>query len=287
MVSPGAVYARCMPISRFELYTLCAQNTARDARLLRAIALDASRSKRRSARKPFTLGEDFSGAAALAAAWCELGPRHHAVAIDRDPEPHDHARARRAPHPRLTLRTGDVLRATAPADIIAATNFSICELHTRTQLLKYLRRVLARLNPGGVFVCDLYGGSDAFFTGTISQRFALPDRRAVRYDWEQRTTDPTTGMVTNAMHFRVAASPKRRDMPAEPALSMHDAFVYRWRLWTMPELRDAMHEAGFRSSAIYPRTAGAIDQHGELYSSPITTPEELGDAFNIFVVGSR
>ena len=70
-----------------------------------------------------------------------------------------------------------------------------------------------------------------------------------------------------------------------PDVVLIDAFVYHWRLWSIPELRDAMHEAGFKSTAVYPRTAGATDSEGNLYTHAIDDPTELGDSFNVFVVG--
>ena len=32
---------------------------------------------------------------------------------------------------------------------------------------------------------------------------------------------------------------------------MKNAFVYDWRLWSIPETRDAMKEAGFSDTAVY------------------------------------
>lgn len=45
------------------------------------------------------------------------------------------------------------------------------------------------------------------------------------------------------MHFRV-----ERD--GVIVASIEDAFVYRWRLWSVPELREAMLEAGFASTEV-------------------------------------
>jgi hypothetical protein len=32
---------------------------------------------------------------------------------------------------------------------------------------------------------------------------------------------------------------------------MERAFTYDWRMWTLPEVRDALDEAGFRDALIY------------------------------------
>jgi len=63
--------------------------------------------------------------------------------------------------------------------------------------------------------------------------------------WEQREFDPCTARAVNAMHFRV-----ERD--GEIVQSLEDAFVYSWRLWSVPELRDAMTEAGFTATEVVP-----------------------------------
>lgn len=261
-------------LDRYALYELCAQNPARDAKLLRAIHADGSTKP----RKDLTLGEDFCATAALSRAWCDLSPRHRAVGID-----HDRAVLARAPrHDRVTLVRSDVLNARAKADLIAVQNFSICELHDRATLVKYLRRARSRLNRGGSFICDIYGGSDAFFTGTITQRIkpppTCPRGTKISYDWEQRSADPLTGRVVNAMHFTLT-------LPGKKPIITRDAFVYDWRLWSVPELRDAMTEAGFKRTLVYPRTADALDALGFMHVLPIDDPAEAGDSFNVYVVG--
>lgn len=295
---------------KFSLYELCAQNPPRDARLLRAIHADAARAPRLSepgSSRPLTLGEDFCGTAALSRAWCALSPGFRAVGIDIDTPTLARATRLSAGTPNLTLLCADVLRARARADLIAVLNFSIGEIHDRAGLLKYLKRCRARLNPGGVFICDIYGGADCFETGLIDQGIKLPrDHPAgkggdrILYSWEQRSADPLTARVVNAMHFEVRpgrpAAPRRNSRSSRSAstaaeqratpkpLVLINAFVYHWRLWSIPELRDAMHEAGFRSTAVYPRTAGATDAEGNLYTHAIDDPTELGDSFNVFVV---
>jgi hypothetical protein len=129
-----------------------------------------------------------------------------------------------------------------------------------------------------VFVCDTYGGESAFRVGGVERRHALPDGAFVRYTWQQRAADPLTGMVENALHFRVIRA-------GAVALDLTDAFVYRWRLWSVPELRDALAEAGFGSTDVYDSLPDGVDQHGDLYVRPLTDPRELGDSFIVCVAG--
>lgn len=284
-------------LDKHDLYELCAQSPERDARLIHAILNDGRRS--RGGASP-TLGEDFCGTAALSEAWCRMLPKGHAVAVDIDPAVLAAARSRGREHDRLKLIRGDARTQKSPVDAIAVLNFSICEWHTRAKLVAYLKAARSRLRPGGVIVCDLYGGSDAFTTGMIDQTLRLPkppmpphpladkvSGMRVLYSWEQRSADPFTGRVVNAMHFDVQPVKKSGGAQAGKPLVLIDAFVYDWRLWSVPELREAMADAGFTSTAVYPRMPDAVDSDGRVYVEPIADPAAIADAYNVFVAGCR
>ena len=255
-------------LSRYDLYELCVQSPRHAVALLRAIhGLD-----------PVTLAEDFSGTAAISRRWLEISRRARAIATDRDPAPLRRAGCRT----RLRTVCADVTRdpPADKADVIFVGNFSIGEIHQRAALVRYLRRCRGRLNPRGVFICDTYGGESAYRLGGVERRHAAPDGSIVRYTWEQRKADPLTGEVENALHFRV----ERR---GEIVQELTDAFVYRWRLWSVPSLREAMHEAGFKATEVYDQVPGGVDQHGEAYVHPITNPDELDASFIVCVAGRR
>lgn len=249
---------------KFDLYEACVQSPPEMARLLRAI----------HGGRPTRLAEDFAGTADLARHWVDSAPGAAAIAVDLDPD----ALARAEGVDGLTLIEGDVRtpRALPPADIVHAGNFSIGYLHTRADLLGYLRGVASRLTPGGVFVCDTYGGESAYVLGSVERQVPLPGGRHCLYTWEQREADPMTGMVTDVLHFRVFDAD-------EVVLDLPDAFVYRWRLWSLPELRDAMLEAGFTSVAVYSQLPDAEDDLGRVHAEPITDPDWLGDSFIVCV----
>lgn len=224
--------------------------------------------------QPRILGEDFSGTGAISRAWVGLSPKANAVAVD-----HDAATLARAKGvSRVTTRCMDVMKATDAADVIAVLNFSICELHERRALVRYFKHVKSRLRVDGVLVMDIYGGSDAYNTGRIAEQVKLPDGRRVRYEWEQRHADSLTGRVVNAMHFRVTSKGGK-------PMRVEDAFVYNWRLWSVPELREAMMEAGFETTEVYARFAEAQDGEGNLYVSPVQDAAEVGDSYSVYVVG--
>lgn len=187
--------------------------------------------------RPRVLGEDFAASAALSRAWVERidGARAYAVEIDA-------ALLARAPHPRVDARALDVrapeVAALGPCDVVHAGNFSIGELSTRAELTAWARTARARLADGGIVAVDTYGGESAWRLGALERRRVEPDGREIRWLWEQRSADPRTARVVDALSFRVLdAGTVVADLP--------DAFVYRWRLWSIPEIVDALTEAGF------------------------------------------
>ncbi len=247
---------------RFELYERAAQSPAMQARFLRAL-------HEAPPGAPLILGEDFCGAGAVSRAWVALAPKHRAVCVDHDSDPLRRLRAFRPP--RVAIRRADVMAVKDPVDILATLNFSICEWKTRGELVAYLRRARARLRPGGVFVMDIYGGERAFALGTSEVEL----RGGVRYVWEQRAADPVTGRVVNAMHFRIGAHRAPR--------WLRDAFVYDWRLWSIPELRDALAEAGLPDIEIYDRLAEAIDGDGAALVRPVASGEDLDEDYVLYL----
>jgi len=263
-------------LDKYDLYELCVQSPLREARFLGAI----------HGKNPLILGEDFSGGGAIARQWVRLVPGGKAVAVDRDPEPLMRLRG----HKGITSVCADVFHATHKADIIADLNFSICEIHHRASLIDYFKHVRARLKRGGIFVADIYGGSDAYYTGTVSKHYTGPHGERITYNWEQRRADPLTARVVNALHFRVqppkpAPLNTPRDAPSRRAIRFDDAFVYDWRLWSIAELREALLEAGFKATDVFSRFADGTDSDANLYVSPVTSPDDIGDSYSVYVVG--
>lgn len=249
---------------KHDLYETCVQSPKHLAPLLRAV----------HGKDPAVLGEDFAGTAALSYEWIKRdGARSVAVDMDAD------ALAKHPDHPRVSKVLSDVRTVPDACDVLFVGNFSIGYLHTRKDLVAYLRHAHGRLNPGGVFVCDTYGGESAFLTGEVHRPHPMPDGWLCRYTWEQRHADPLTGMVTDVIHFRL-------EKAGVIEQEMFDAFVYEWRLWSVPELRDAMDEAGFAKTQVYAKLADAWDDEGNAYVEPVVDAEdELDDSFIVMVAG--
>ena len=203
-------------------------------------------------RDALTFREDFCSTAALATAWALRGPGRRAWAVDLDPEPLAWARRHRLPFvrdvaKRVTLVRSDVRKPRRPAvDVACALNFSYWVFKRRADLLAYFRAARASLKPGGVLVLNAFGGTRAerpLVERTRKAASNAPDGTAVpgfTYIWEQARFNPITRELLAWIHF------ERRD-----GRTMKRAFTYDWRMWTLPEIDEALREAGFRQVEVY------------------------------------
>jgi SAM-dependent methyltransferase len=190
---------------------------------------------------PRLLREDFCGTAATAAAWVRKRPDNEAIGIDLDGptlawgrrvhiEPLGEAASR------LRIHQADVRSVKRPlADVTAALNFSYMVFHERDTLREYFRTSRAALAPRGVLILDIFGGWEAQALTTETRR-----KPGFTYAWEQAAYDPISGLTRFQIHFRF------RD-----GSEMKRAFTYDWRLWTIPEVRELLAEAGFKKTVVY------------------------------------
>jgi hypothetical protein len=266
-------------LSRFECYELCVQSARHVTTFLHAV----------HGQNPTVLAEDFCGSAAVSRRWiadaARAGDHRRALAIDLDPETLAAAAAlaRQDLGPRyadLELRAGDCILAPAtdPCDVVFVGNFSIGYCLTRDALLAYLRGAKARLDAGnggfggGAFVCDLYGGANAFRLGALERIHPGRGHERIRYLWRHLAADPISGLVENTISFRV-------EVDGEVLQDLPEAFRYRWRLWSLPELHDALAEIGFRDVSIYRDVNLAPGQQPRAVESP----EELGEDWIVLI----
>ncbi len=234
-----------------------------------------------STHNPKVLREDFSGSAALAKHFAASSRARRAIAVDCDPIP-----LAQAAGPRMTLVLADVLEAKDRADIIAATNFALGYSHTRTALISYLRHARTCLPRRGLFLADIYGGHTALRTGSWTRTIRHPQLGTFLYRWNQREADPTTGLVRNSIDFGITTRANKKSRASAAASSAKsvewtkEAFTYHWRLWSMPELRDALTEAGFKQIDFYDSLGDALDHRGNAYIRPLR-PEPTSKGLGI------
>ena len=241
-----------------------------------------------SGRWPRRLREDFAGNAADAVEWLALGGER-AIAVDIDGRAlrWGTRRARAilgARADRLQVVEADVRTVGPPrvprVDVVAALNFSALVLHERRDMLAYFRRVRGGLRAGGVFVMNVFGGPARMRPWrrrrTIRRKalYAMePPPPAFEYIWEQLSFDPLTARLDCRLHFVVRERGRRR--------ILRNAFRYDCRVWTVPELRDLLREAGFRKAEVW--------QHRNRGRGGVFEPKARleGPAWVVYVVGRR
>ncbi len=201
-------------------------------------------------RTPSFLREDFSGTTYLGCQWVAHREGNTALGVDLDGPTLDYGRehhlAKLGPDAeRVTLMQADVRDVREPrADVLAATNFSWWCFHTRETLLGYLRNCRESLRDEGMLMLDIYGGPEA----QVPQ-FEERECEGFTYVWDQDVFNPITHAYQCKIHFRFP-----------DGTEIENAFEYDWRLWTIPEVRDLLLEAGFRKVEVYWEGA---DEDGE------------------------
>lgn len=227
-------------------------------------------------RRPLVLREDFCGTAYLSSEWVKSHPRRTAVGVDLDAatlawgEEHNLGALASEDRQRARLLLGDVLEIEAvESDVTCAMNFSHCALKRRADLLGYFERARRRLAPDGVFVCELYGGTEAIVA--IEERRAVEDFEML---WEQESYNPITNETLCHIHFELADGSR-----------LDRAFTYDWRLWSLSETREILEEAGFAETRVYWE---GVDEEGEGTGEYRRTEEEENqETWLAYVVAAR
>jgi len=221
---------------RHELYEQSVQDVAGEYRLINRIF------RKLRGRRATHLREDFCGTANMSCEWVRRRSDNTAIGVDIDPEvlawgrKHNLGRLKPATRVRLTLLQEDVRRVcTAPVDVVLAMNFSFQLFKERATLREYFRSVREGLVDDGVFFLDMFGGYEAFQE--------LKEKRkckGFRYVWDQARYNPVTGDMRCHIHFEFPDGSR-----------IKKAFTYDWRLWTLPEIREILVEAGYSRITVF------------------------------------
>lgn len=225
-------------------------------------------------RNAASLREDFCGTALLCAEWVKKKGRT-AVGIDLDPavlswgKTH-HLAAIGEPGHRVTLLEQNVLDPVkGKFDVTVALNFSYFIFRTRDQMRGYFQGVRRAMAKDGLFYIDLYGGYESFRATEESRR-----QKGFTYTWDQAEHDPIHNAVVNHIHFGFPDGTKLRK-----------AFTYEWRLWTIPELRELLEEAGFSKSTVYWENADEDGEGNGVFRARNRVEQEA--AFVAYIVAER
>jgi SAM-dependent methyltransferase len=179
-----------------------------------------------------TMREDFCGTAVFCAAWIRSHRARRAIGVDLDARTMAWGRRHfEGIAERMTWKRADVRTVRAPrVDVVTAFNFSWCVFQDRPTLVRYFRQVRRGLARDGLFALDLHGGPDSLAKAKDERRMG-----GFTYVWDQGKLDALSHRTIRRIHFEFPDGTRLRDV-----------YRYDWRIWMLPETRDALLDAGFR-----------------------------------------
>ena len=130
----------------------------------------------------------------------------------------------------------------------------------RKLLLAYFRKVRKNLDLDGIFFLDCFGGSDAY--RELKERTKLD---GFTYVWDQAAYNPVNSDISCHIHFHFPDKSK-----------LKRAFTYDWRLWTLPEIRELLLDAGFSEVIIYAQAVDPITEEPSQMEPVLNMDADLG-----------
>lgn len=227
-----------------KCYQEAVQDPRKEVRNLKNIFLDAqTRYCTERPRNPLILREDFCGTAILCKEWVQGHVERSAIGVDLDRAVLAYGESQfpdECVSSRIELCHANVLTIDnenlEKADIVAALNYAVCYFHSRKLLLEYLRRAMQSTASGGVFICDLFGSSRPLSEPWIFHR------KCSNFDYifEQSPVDFATNVSTCTINFKF-----------KDGSTLKHAFSYSFRLWSIPDILEAIEDAGFQKVDIW------------------------------------
>lgn len=226
--------------------------------------------------RPVKIREDFCGTAYTSCEWVRRRKGNVAVGLDlhgptiRWGLEHNAKDLDAEQRSRLRLFKRNVLSPNAEGrgvDAVLAMNFSYWVFQTRDSLRAYFASVKKSLKKKGLFYLDIMGGWESMKEQQERRR-----QKGFTYVWDQAEFDPITNRIRCHIHFEF----KRKGGTQGPA--MRKAFTYDWRLWTIPEVRELLAEAGFKASTVYWE-----GDDGKGGGNGVFKPQKKGEACESFI----
>jgi hypothetical protein len=235
--------AKRKKIDKYRLYELSVQSPKEHTEWLNAAYREI-----RAGKTPLRLREDFCGTFSICCYWVTQSLKHQSMGLDLDPETLAYGKKNHLSkltaeqQKRVKPLQKNVMSVTRPgSDIIFAPNFSFMIFKQRKMLVDYFKAVLGSLDDDGIFVLETAGGPG--FIEEIKERKRVKDPETgerFTYIWHQKSFDPITDNGHYAIHFKL-----------DDGTLIEDPFTYDWRVWSIPELRDILSDAGFSESLVY------------------------------------
>jgi len=256
---------------KFELYQKSVQEPEPEVEFFDRAFRDAYN------RRPLLLREDFCGTSLVSCTWVQSDSGRRAFGVDLDQTTLNWARennvSKLSPDEkdRVELLNGDVLNtSTEAADVLAAQNFSFFIFKQRLALLNYFKATLNNLKLEGILVLDMMGGSEMH----EDENEEIREIEDFQYHWDHVSFDPITHDCKFNIHFSFSDKSK-----------IENAFSYDWRLWTIPEVKELLLEAGFSDVHVYWEGADDDGEGNGEYTREHSAPAD--PAWVAYVVGQR
>ncbi|MCH8136139.1 MAG: class I SAM-dependent methyltransferase [Proteobacteria bacterium] len=221
-----------------ELYEHSVQNVENEIEFLQKTF------KSLTGRTGYLFREDFCGTASASCEWVKQGLEFQAIGVDIDASVLEWGRKNRVAklpledQARVSLIESDVLTVETPkVDLLVAFNFSYWIFEERATMLNYMCRCRESLKDDGVLFMDMFGGPESFEETKEKTKYK---KLGFTYIWHQAEFHPITNHMQCYIHFKFKDGSK-----------IKKAFSYAWRLYTAPELRDLLLEAGFSNVTVY------------------------------------
>jgi len=221
--------------------------------------------------------EDFSGTFLLCCEWVKQRAERLAIAVDLDKEVLDWGREHNLPlagpaADRITVICSDVCDRqleVSLVDVTVAFNYATNLFTSRRALMEYFRIALDGLCEDGILFLDLYGGTASQIASKYRKNFS-----DFTYIFEQSGVDVVSHRAEMAIHFR---------FPDKSGIKQ--AFSYSWRVWTLPEIVDALEDAGFKAVKVW---WAEVDKKGEdQYEYQETTSAQQVEMWNAYIVALK
>ncbi len=256
---------------KYKLYESSVQNPTADIDFIN------TEYKRLREKIPLSLREDFGGTGLLTCQWVKQSQKHKAWSIDFHKEPQEYgvlnhySKLQAHEKERILYICSNVLdKYSFKVDVITACNFSYFVFKKRKELLNYAKIVLQGLKRDGIFVIDIFGGTECFQELEEETEF---DNHS--YYWDCNKYNPITHEVLYDIHFK----------EGKGKTLYKNAFSYDWRHWGLQEVAEILEEAGFSDVRIYWEGDGEDGEgDGEFYESQ---EEENCDSWVAYIIGLK
>lgn len=222
--------------------------------------------------------EDFCGTFAVSCELVKLNPQITAFGVDFDTEPLSYGEREnlslltKDQQKRVIIEKCDVLTGNLPqSQLVCALNFSYFIFKDRQILNNYFQKVYDSLDDDGVFIMDCFGGSECY---EENEEETEHEDEGFSYFWDQASYNPINNHAQFYIHFQREGEEKREKV-----------FSYDWRLWSIPEIREILHEVGFKDTQVYWE---GTDEDGE--GDGVYTQTEQGEdceSWVAYIVGSK